>query len=155
MANIARMDQEKRTVEVNRLSLVRTLETNLKSHIAAYKAAVKGYRDAAMEKLRHERERAAEKLEKQMELALSTINDFDEDNPTDTPDYLTLVREVSIRMEVPRNYAAEYEAAIDMAKWDVRETLELTHAEFQCFVRDKWDWKRSFLEVTGMYSKPL
>ena len=43
------------------------------------------------------------------------------------------------------------DAAIDMAKWDVRETLELTHAEFTCFVRDQWDWKSGFEAISQIY----
>lgn len=42
-------------------------------------------------------------------------------------------------------------AAIDMAKWDIRETLVLTHAEFTCFVRDQWDWKSGFEAVSMLY----
>ena len=66
-------------------------------------------------------------------------------------DFVTLVEDVTIQMKVPRSYAKEYEAAIDMAEWDVRETLELTHAEFTCFVRDQWDWKSGFEAVSNLY----
>ena len=58
---------------------------------------------------------------------------------------------ISVEMKVPRSYAKEYDAAIDMAKWDVRETLELSHAEFTCFVRDQWDWKAGFEAVSMLY----
>ena len=60
---------------------------------------------------------------------------------------------ISVEMRVPRCYDKEYDAAIDMAKWDVRETLELTHAEFTCFVRDQWDWTSEFTAISAMYLK--
>ena len=54
-------------------------------------------------------------------------------------------------MRVPRCFKDEYDDAIDMAKWDVRETLVLTYAEFTCFVRDEWDWKSGFEAVSMIY----
>ena len=52
---------------------------------------------------------------------------------------------------MPRSYEEEYDAAIDMAKWDVRTTLELTYAEFNCFVRDQWDWQSDFQVTNALY----
>lgn len=36
-------------------------------------------------------------------------------------------------------------------KWDVNETMKLSAAEFNCFVRDEWDWKPNFEAVSAIY----
>lgn len=154
MAALAKRDMQERTVEVDREKLVKQLEDNLAKHKAAYKTALAGYKALALQKLNEGFEQAKVKLDKNLQIATLAINQFDPASPTcHVSDYITLVQAVTIDLKVPRDYSKAYETAIDMAKWDVRETLELTHAEFQCFVRDVWDWKEEFDAINATYSQ--
>lgn len=151
MANLAMNDMRDRVVEVNREKLVQILTTNREAHIANYNAAVLGYRDIAKKELEKAHEKAKAELELNVERCNKKIESFD---PTDksVTDYLTLVSAVNVHLIAPRNYSKEYDAAIDMAKWDVRETLELSSAEFQCFVRDVWEWSDDFVTSNARYT---
>lgn len=151
MAMQAQADQQKRVIEVNRTKLVDTLLANKEKHIKEYKEAIEGYKTLAIEKLQKGYEDAKVKLEKNLVKGRASLEEFNPDNPDETGDYLTLVDGVQVALKVPRNYSKAYDAAIDMAKWDVRETLELSHAEFTCFVRDEWDWSREFFATSSMY----
>ena len=153
MANMALKNLQERVVEVDREQLVAILTTNREKHLKDYREAVAGYREAAIEKLTKGYEFAKQKLENNLKIAKAKIEQFDEANPRASSDYLDLVEGQSVELKVPRNFCKEYDAAIDMAKWDVRKTLELTHAEFQCFVRDEWLWSNEFLAVSASYKK--
>lgn len=151
MAALARIDQEIRAVQVDRLRLINSLECNLANHIEDYEEAMAGYRSVLLNKLTEAFNAAKVSLEHDYEKMQMKVAAFTDDDIAKQRDHFTLVDEITVTMKVPRSYAKEYEAAIDMAKWDVRDTLELTHAEFTCFVRDQWDWKSGFDVVNSMY----
>jgi hypothetical protein len=151
MAISAREDQKKRLIEVNRQKLVNILYENRTKHIKDYQEALDGYKLAAISKLNEGYEKAKSHLEKNIAAARENINAFDPEKLESVSDYIQLVDAINIKLPVPRNCRAEYDAAIAMAEWDVRETLELTHAEFQCFVRDIWDWTDNFTAVSNIY----
>lgn len=151
MAGIARMDQEKRTVEVNRVKLIETLESNRVKHVADYEEAMAGYKSVLLSKIESAFEDTKKQMQESYDEMKSRIAAFTDADIAKQQDHFCLVESVYCELKVPRSYAKEYDAAIDMAKWDVRETLELTHAEFTCFVRDQWDWKSGFEAVSMMY----
>lgn len=151
MAAIARMDQEKRTVQVDREELIEALQRNREQHIRDYEEAMAGYKAALLTKVDNAFNEAGQQIEKMREKVrqrLSALTDADIPKQRDS---FTIIDEIRVEMKVPRSYASEYDAAIDMAIWDVRETLELTYAEFTCFVRDQWDWKSGFEAVSMLY----
>lgn len=153
MAAFALRDQSERTIEVNRLKLVEILEENREMHIREYHEAVDGYLETATEKLQEGYDKSVVKLQKNLENSKRLLAEIDPSKPLETSDRIVLVESICIDLKVPRNYAKEYDAAIDMANWDVRDTLELSGAEFQCFVRDEWDWTNEFSTTTASYSK--
>lgn len=151
MAAAAQRDAEKRTVEVDRLKLIATLESNRVKHIQDYDESMEGYKSTLLVKIDQAFEKAMKNIPVHHKAMKDGIIALATEDIAKQNDYFTIVEEQSITMKVPRSYAKEYDAAIDMAKWDVRETLELTHAEFTCFVRDQWDWKSSFDAVSAIY----
>lgn len=153
MAAVAVRDQEKRKVEVNRLKLVGTLKANLQKHVAEYNEAMAGYKAELLDKINKAFDKAEQQLAVDRKKMADKVAAFTDEDIRKQDDYITLVNPIGVEMKVPRSYAKEYEAAIDMAEWDVRETLELTHAEFTCFVRDEWDWKSEFEAITSIYNK--
>ena len=155
MAAAARIDQAKRTVEVNRVALIEALKENREKHIKEYEEAMAGYKSRLLESIDSAFEEAKCSLEKQYEKTVEKVRNLTDDDIAKQSDFMTLVDSVTVEMKVPRSYASEYDAAIDVAMWDVRETLELSHAEFTCFVRDSWEWKSRFEAVSAMYKAAM
>ena len=155
MAAIAQRDQENRTVEVNREKLLTTLKKNREVHVHDYEKAKAGYKSVLLERVNDAFSEAQKILEKRYEAMKVRVADLTEADIEKQRDTMYLVDSVQIEMKVPRSFVKEYDAAIAMATWDVRETLELTYAEFTCFVRDEWDWKSGFDAVSIMYAKAV
>lgn len=56
------------------------------------------------------------------------------------------------RLPVPGDNLDEYDTAISMLKMTADETVELEQSQYHCYVLDKWEWQRNFLEVAATYS---
>lgn len=142
---------EYRKIEVDRINLIQTLETNKKKHVEEYNAAVDAYKDAVLIKLNDLYNESKEEIEKRFN---DIKSDFSNPDAKDLPSDLFISTYRAINVPRPQSHEKDYNAAIDMAKFDVRSTLELTFNEFQCFVRDEWDWKKEFvitnLSVSGI-----
>lgn len=151
MAAVARRDLSQRIVEVNRLELIQKLKANLDKHIADYAEAKAGYKAVLSAKIEEEFGKAKKQLVKDRKRALERVSGLTDEQIDEQSEHITVVPGSTVRMAVPKSYAKEYQAAIDMATWDVRDSLELTMAEFNCFVRDEWDWKLEFDNVSKMY----
>jgi hypothetical protein len=151
MAAVLRADQERQTTQVNRRDLINHLMSNRDKHVRDYEEAMAGYKTALLARINEAFSNAEKKLREKYEalqgkIAALTYKDIEAQN-----DFITLIEHVSVEMRVPRSYAEEYDLAISKATWDTRDTVELTHAEFLCLIRDKWDWRKSFDEISAMY----
>ena len=151
MAATAQRDSMKRTVKVNREELLKTLIENRKQHQQDYKEAVEGYKALLLEKIEEGFKKASEALCSSYDKAKSEAQKFDVADIEDQSDWINLFESQGVHLAVPRCYTEEYDSAIAMAEWDTREVLELTHAEFTCFVRDKWNWKSDFDVTSTIY----
>lgn len=152
MANNALNNQKQRVVHVDRQNLIEVLRSNKTKHVSDYQEALLGYKTLAKEKLNEASQKALRDLEVNVAKGLESIEKFDPENPTSRSDYLTLVERIGVQLKVPRSFEEEYDAAIDMATFDVRDTLELSYEEFQCFVRDVWEWSEDFQVTKMLYS---
>jgi len=128
------------------------LKNNLNKHISEYDEAMLGYKAELLDKINQAFNKAEQQLVDDRKRLADKVANFTDEDILKQDDYIILVKAIGVEMKVPRSYAKEYEAAIDMAEWDARETLELSHAEFTCFVRDQWDWKSDFEAVTSIYN---
>lgn len=151
MANMAKQAMIQREVEVNRKDMIVALEKNREKHIETYHKALAGYKEAAAKKLKQDGEDARRRLEKNLQQVAADIAEFDPERPNKFGDHFVLIQQVVMTLPVPQNYSSFYDAAIDIARWDVNETLKLSYAEFNCFVRDQWDWTGEFRETTMSY----
>ena len=142
-------------MEVNRQQLVETLKKNLEKHVADYEEAKAGYRSTLLSKLEDAYQRAKVQIDECYEKVKEEVSQLTDDSIESQGNWVVLLHEISVNMPVPKSYASEYRAAIDMAEWDVRETLELTSAEFNCFVRDQWDWQSEFQTLSTMYKRAV
>lgn len=140
-----------RKVEVNREELVKQLEKNKETHVAEYNEAILVYKSEFRARLDAAFSKAKKSLEENYTNLLKKVSGYTEEDIVNQDDYVTLVNSIQVNMPVPRSYEKEYRAAIDMMKWDINPNIVLTSAEFNCFVRDEWDWKEEFLGVTKLY----
>lgn len=152
MASQALRDQQERIVQVNRKELIETLKKNRELHIQEYDVAKKGYRETLRQKIVSAFDDAISSIDKKRTALLSWADSLTDVEISKVNDNFTLLNGINLEMRVPRSYAKEYNTAIDIAVWDVRDTLELSYAEFQCFVRDEWDWKQEFQQISALYT---
>lgn len=122
-------DTNIKTVTVKRDKLLATLKENLATHKELYEEALKGYKDA--------------KVTKMIALhgaAEAAVNSNTEENRRAVHvaynAYNTLAR--------PQDHSESYELAIEIMTWEIEDNIELSINDFQCYVRDKWNWKDSF-----------
>jgi len=154
MAMLA-MDQEAaRVTHVRREQLLAKLKENREKHAATYAENVRGYKARVAEKLQQAYEKAKQQLDKAYSNQQAKLATLDLDDPdTYLRDSIELVPRVTVELPVPRNFTAAYDTAIAQTEWEARETVELTAAQFRCFVQDIWDWSADFIKVSKMYSR--
>lgn len=153
MANMAKQDMKNRVTKVDKAKLIERLKKNKKKHTKEYNEAVAGYREASLRKLEDAYVRAKNGLEKNYTELKDKLSKFDpaSEECRDMDSHLVLIQSASINMSLPQSYEQEYEKAISMMGWDTRDEIELTYAEFMCFVEDCWDWSDDFKAVSAFY----
>lgn len=152
MAILAKQALQEREIEVDRQDLIKILQKNREDHIKTYKEALAGYKEAAAKKLKSDGEDARRALEKNLARVAGEIEEFNPDDPARFGDHFVLIQQVVMTLPVPRCYADAYDAALAIANWDVNKTLKLSFGEFNCFVRDKWNWMEEFKTISERYA---
>lgn len=126
-----------KTVEVSRTELLAKLQDNLTSHKALYEDALRGYHDAKVANL------------KKLNVATNkAVADNSEENRKAVHE---AYHEFST-LERPQDHSDSYLLAIDMMTWEKKDKVELSISDFQCYVRDNWNWKASFHNSVSNYS---
>jgi len=151
MANRALSNQMNRTVVVDRLRLIETLKANRERHVLLFDEAMKGYVAQSLEKVEATFRNLDSQIAEQKSRIIAKINSFTADTADQFSDHLTILNGISVQLVVPKSYRDAYDAAIDMAEFDTRPELELSGAEFQCFVRDVWEWTAEFRTTGSRY----
>ncbi len=138
-------------VNVSREMLLAKLKVNRDKHVKEYDEAVLGYKVDATERLNKAVADAKRKVDEVSEHVRLAIDRFDPDEKR-LDDVMVIVPQHLMSLKVPRNHVADYDTAIDMLTWETRETIELPHQEFQCLVRDEWDWSQEFRTTAMSFS---
>jgi hypothetical protein len=127
-----------KTVEVEKKRLADALSKNLETHKSEYVEARAGYEKARIQAYRELAEAAAlaaeedsGKTRKKAEKAWNKLRNLD----------------------VPQDHAESYEQAIALMEWETRDVVELSINDFECYVRDNWDWQHSFKASVANYSR--
>jgi hypothetical protein len=144
-------ENKDRKVVVDRYKLIDILTSNREKHEKEYLLAVKGYKGKLNKKLDDAIEKSRKKLEERYQAIKVKIANMTDEDMEDQEVFFNLIDSIVLELEPPKSYTKEYDAAIDMAKWDTRETLELTTKEFNCFVRDEWTWTKEFKKMSRSY----
>lgn len=151
MAAIAAQDQARRKVKVDRIKLIDQLKSNLEKHIKEYNEAVSGFKSLVLDKINSAYSEAKQTIESQFAKLQDKYNSMTDDELIKLNGNIRIMNELTVRLDVPKSYAKEYEVAIDLFTWETEPVVELTVAEFTCYVRDSWDWKSDFEQLTAMY----
>lgn len=140
-----------RTVTVERERLLATLKTNRTKHQAEYNESLAGYKSLATQRLKTLRDKAVRTIDENFELITRKIERYDPAD-RDITDVVTLLSAMTFNLKVPTDHTHAYDVAIDMAEWETNATIELTQGQFQCFVRDEWDWTDEFKHLNKAYT---
>lgn len=151
MAQQLREDMSEKKIPVNREKLLSKLQDNRKKHIAEYDEAMATYREVLLAKIDEGFETSKKQMEVQYKKVREETKNLSEEDIKKQRDTIVLFSTYTVDMRVPKSYVDEYDVAIQMVEWDVRENVELTYSEFVCFVQDKWHWKSAFDEVSTIY----
>lgn len=151
MAAKALSHQMSRTVRVNRLRLIETLKTNRETHLAEFTAAMAGYKALALAKVEEAFAGLADRLAKRKAELVQRLETFTPETADQFGDYLVVLEQVGVNLKKPVSYVEAYDAAIDMFDFEVRDEVELSGAETQCFLRNVWDWSYEFTATNATY----
>jgi hypothetical protein len=130
-------DTSIKEVKVNREKLLATLKENLGTHKADFETAIAGYRQAKDEKLA------------QLAVATRVAN---ENSTSETRKAVHEAYTEFAHMEVPQDHSESYELAIEIMSWETETEVKLSINDFQCYVRDKWNWKDRFRASVANYA---
>jgi hypothetical protein len=112
-------------IKVRKATVLETLKKNLEQHQKDYDEAIIGWVEQAKSTLQ------------------KILAKLDSDKPYDTV--------IEVRLPKPVSYAKEYQKAIKMVEYEIRDEIEISSHDFDKFFLDEWDWKNSFLSNTSLY----
>ena len=61
--------------------------------------------------------------------------------------------ELRITMRTPEDHTEEYDAVIGLLEMSDDDTIELNAHDYERFVLDRWEWRRSFKDNTLSYTE--
>ena len=132
-------DRMDRTVKVNRDKLLERLKSNRELHKSEFEKSFTAYRSKVARLMLGD--------SRVLETAATKVQDLARDLP---------LPEVIFRhLHVPRpqDHAIDYDRAIDRIEWEEDGVVEITEGDFNCYVRNEWDWQKRFRDtyrsVTG------
>jgi hypothetical protein len=112
------------SVNVARPALILKIEGNRAKHIRQYEKAVIGWR---------------QKLYLALKRAVAQVRAGKEPKIPHLPK--------------PERYVDEYDRVLGMLKMSKDTTVSLSARDFDCFVRDKWEWSDAFANSTIGYAR--
>lgn len=142
-----------RTVTVKRLDLLEKLKSNRIKHEKDYLDAVSGYKAQAKERLEKLKTKILKAANDNFEVIALKIEQFNPNAENPLSNSISLINETHFTLEVPKSHTRSYDIAIQMAEWEVNDTIELTQAQFQSFVLDDWEWRAKFDLIKSTYSR--
>jgi len=127
-----------KTVQVEKQRLAEALRANRDKHRREFEQAWVGYEEA--------RRHAYAELSEASALAASEDSCAARRRARAGWDQLR-------NLDVPSDHTESYDQAIALMEWEQRELVELSINDFECYVRDRWDWKRAFESNYEHYAK--
>jgi len=138
-------------IKVSKPELLTIVKENKQSHDEIYEAAEKGYWVDAEEFLKKYQKETLTAMKKNYQTAVKDLK-------KQVGKELRLVDQkkkdgfVYLRKPFPENHSDDYQGAIRRLELSVEPEVELENLEFDCYVRNKWAWKTSFLATNSSYA---
>jgi hypothetical protein len=138
-------------IKVSNEKLLTIVRENKKKHDEIYEAAVDGYWLEADEFLKKYQKETLVAMKKQYRKQVKDLK-------KQIAKELGLVDKkkkegfVYMRKPFPENHTDDYEGVIRKLELSVDPEIELQGDEFECYVRNKWQWRQSFLATNTNYA---
>ena len=126
-----------KTVRVKTAQLKETLRSNLEKHRREYNEAREGW--------------IAERKEAMATLSAATAACAKESTKK-TREEVRDTFHAWNNLAAPRDHSGDYEQAIALMEWETRDEIDLSINDFECYVRDNWNWQREFKMSHANYS---
>ena len=124
------MNLRQRSVNVNRIQLLKTLDENRALHRVEYAAALVEFQ---------------ERLTADLKLAVKTVSKVTD--PEDLKDF-------KFSLEFPKNHERDYTDVIEMLEMSVDENINLDSESFKAYFKNEWSWANMFFNMKKMYAVP-
>jgi len=121
-----------KTVQVQKSRLQEALTKNLETHKSEFQEALEGYYDAQNK-------------------AIRDLNEATSQGRGNSKKIHALYQEFR-DLERPVDHSKDYEQAISLMDFEVRDIIELSINDFECWVHDNWTWKGRFQQSFSKYS---
>jgi hypothetical protein len=138
-------------IKVSKSELLTIVRDNKKKHDEIYEAAEQGYWVDAEEFLKKYQKEQLTVMKKNYQ---KTVKDLKKQVTKE----LRMVEQKKkdgffyMRKPFPENHSDDYQGAIRRLELSVEPEVELENSEFDCYVRNKWQWRTSFLATNSSYA---
>jgi|SRR5579862_7246620 len=139
-------------ITVSKSELLDIVKDNKKKHDEIYEAAEAGFWLEAEETLKKQ-------LKEQLTLYRKNYRKNVKDLKKQIANEMEAVREKKkdyylsyFRKPFPENHSDDYQGTIRRLELSVEPRVELENTEFDCYVRNKWQWRNSFLNTNTFYA---
>jgi hypothetical protein len=138
-------------IKVSKSELLTIVRDNKKKHDEIYEAAEAGYWLEAEEYLKKFQKEQLTSMKKNYQKSVKDLK-------KQVSKELRLVDQKKrdgfsyMRKPFPENHSDDYQGTIRKLELCVEPEIELVDGEFDCFVRNKWTWRQSFLSTNSSYA---
>lgn len=138
-------------IKVSKTELLGIVKDNKKKHDEIYEAAEAGYWLEAEDFLKKHQKDMLSTLKKNYKSQVKALR-------KQVATELKMVEEkkktgyLYMKKPFPENHTDDYEGTIKRLELSIDDKIELENNEFDCYVRNKWEWRQSFLNTNSYYA---
>jgi len=125
-----------RATKVDKKRLVETLTGNRSKHVEQYLEAFAGYKKELLVKL----------------AALVARAETLEPSDIKAAGNYGYIEFHSVNLEVPQDHRLDYDRALNRMEWELGDEILVSENDFNCFVRDEWNWRDQFVGSHRRYT---
>jgi len=114
-------------IQVAKTAVLEVLRKNKETHHTEFEEAMQGWLEKAKKKLNN------------------LLEQLNSDKASEA--------KIEVYLPKPISYEKEYDKAIKMVEFEIRDIIEISSSDFEKYFLDEWLWKGDFLSNTGLYKK--
>lgn len=128
------MTEKTRSVKVDKNKLLERLKENREKHCAEFGVIFDAYRNKVSNLMKEDAE--------ELQIFAMKVLDLPRDQLVEATSYKFL------SIPRPEDHSADYDRAIDRIEWEQEKFVIITEDDFNCYVRDEWQWRQRFRNTT-------